>query len=87
MPDIGSDEPVVQSVLAAARSSQLAAKKAMRDLVAKELDSGVPPRDLASLTKRLSDLVDEIEQLEAASEEEKPNARKRSSRKFRPEAI
>jgi hypothetical protein len=38
----------------------------MRDLVAKQLDEGVPPRDLASLTKRLMEIRKEIEVIDAA---------------------
>jgi len=39
----------------------------MRDLIAKQLDEGVPPRDLASLTKRLMEIRKEIEAIDAAS--------------------
>ncbi len=38
----------------------------MRDLIAKQLDDGVPPRDLASLTKRLMEIRKEIEAIDAA---------------------
>ena len=39
----------------------------MRDLIAKQLDEGVPPRDLASLSKRLMEIRKEIEVIDAAS--------------------
>jgi len=39
----------------------------MRDLVAKQLDDGVLPRDLASLTKRLMEIRKEIEAIDAAT--------------------
>lgn len=38
----------------------------MRDLIAKQLDEGVPPRDMASLTKRLMEIRKEIEAVDAA---------------------
>lgn len=60
------DLPVTQSVAAAARGgSRLDLLVAMRDAIAAQLDEGVQPRDLASLTKRLGDLALEIEKLEA----------------------
>lgn len=52
---------------AAARGSRLDLLSAMRDLVAGELDEGVPARDLASLTKRLLEITKEIEALNAAT--------------------
>jgi hypothetical protein len=38
---------------------------ALRDAISKELDAGVPPRDLASLSKRLVDIAVEIEAIDA----------------------
>jgi len=38
---------------------------ALRDKIAAQLDEGVPPRDLASLSLRLVNLVDEIAALDA----------------------
>lgn len=57
-----------QSISAAAKGSSKDLLSAMRDLVAKQLDDGVPPRDLASLTKRLMEITREIEALDAASD-------------------
>lgn len=51
---------------AAASGSRLSLLVAMRDRVATDLDSGVPARDLASLTKRLMEITKEIEAIEAA---------------------
>lgn len=39
---------------------------AMRDKIAGDLDEGVPPRDLASLTRRLLEITREIEAIDAA---------------------
>lgn len=39
---------------------------AMRDKIAADLDEGVPPRDLASLTKRLMEITREIKAIDAA---------------------
>lgn len=39
---------------------------AMRDKIATDLDEGVPPRDLASLTKRLMEITREIKAIDAA---------------------
>lgn len=51
---------------AATSGSQRDLLVAMRDRVAEDLDSGVLPRDLASLTKRLLEIVREIEAIDAA---------------------
>ena len=52
---------------AAADSDPRTLLVATRDLIARTLDEGVPPRDLASLTKRLREVTREIEALDAAS--------------------
>ncbi|GAB3292966.1 hypothetical protein [Pseudoclavibacter terrae] len=70
MSDVGGDEPVQQSVLAAARLDRAALLSAMRDLIATQLDKGVAPRDLASLTKRLADISEELEKLATAGDGE-----------------
>lgn len=41
---------------------------ALRDNISKELDEGVPPRDLASLSKRLVDIANEIAEIDAEVE-------------------
>ncbi len=46
----------------------------MRDLIAKQLDEGVPPRDLASLTKRLMEIRKEIDTLDAATSKDTVSA-------------
>ena len=53
-------------VSAASSGSSLDVLRAMRDLIARALDEGVPPRDLASLTKRLLEITKEIEAADAA---------------------
>jgi hypothetical protein len=50
---------------AAASGSRLDLLVAMRDEIAGKLDEGVPPRDLASLTRRLMEIAEDIEALEA----------------------
>lgn len=57
------------SLLAAAKVSRLELLRALRNLVARRIDAGVPPRDLASLTKRLLDIAREVEELEAIAED------------------
>ncbi len=47
---------------AAASGSRSKLLEAMRDQVAEQLDEGVAPRDLASLTKRLLEITEELEQ-------------------------
>lgn len=84
MVDVGSDEPVSQSVLAAVRRSYLDGLMATRDLIARQLDAGVPPRDLASLTKRLSDVVKEIEKISGGEGGVDVNVEDQT---FRPEAV
>lgn len=40
----------------------------LRDSIAKQLDEGVAPRDMASLSKRLVDIANEIAEIDAALE-------------------
>ena len=51
---------------AAAGGSERDLLVAMRDQIATNLDNGVPPRDLASLTKRLMEITREIKAIDAA---------------------
>lgn len=51
---------------AAAKGSERDLLVAMRDQIATELDNGVPPRDLASLTKRLMEITREIKAIDAS---------------------
>lgn len=53
---------------AAAQGSERDLLAAMRDKIATALDEGVPPRDLASLTKRLNEIRRDIAALDAAEE-------------------
>ena len=56
--------PRRKSVSAAARSGdRLELLKALRDTIAGDITKGVPPRDLASLSRRLVELSKEIEAL------------------------
>lgn len=41
---------------------------ALRDAIARELDAGVPPRDLAALSKRIVDISNEIAEIDAEVE-------------------
>lgn len=52
---------------AASNGSRMDLLAAMRDLIAADLDKGVPARDLASLTKRLLEITKEIEAIHAAT--------------------
>lgn len=56
---------------AASEGTQRDLLVAMRDRIATDLDDGVPARELASLTKRLMDIVREIATIDA---EEKGDA-------------
>lgn len=56
---------------AASEGTQRDLLVAMRDRIATDLDDGVPARELASLTKRLMDIVREIAVIDA---EEKGDA-------------
>lgn len=53
---------------AAAHGSRRDLLVAMRDKIALDLDDGVPPRDLASLSRRLLEITREIESIDAAEE-------------------
>ena len=57
-------EPV-GSITRAAASSRRDLLVALRDSIAKQLDAGVPPRDMASLSLRLVNIADEIAALDA----------------------
>lgn len=70
-------EPVTVAV--AARGSRIGLLRSLRDNIAAQIDEGVPPRDLASLSKRLVDLAAEIAALEAKEDAEAEDAAARSS--------
>ncbi|HCG61407.1 MAG TPA: hypothetical protein DEV22_03195 [Collinsella sp.] len=52
-------------VTAAAKGDRLETLKAMRELIARQLDSCESGRDMASLSKRLIEVMDEIDAIEA----------------------
>lgn len=81
--DIGG-ESVRQKLLPSFRQSREAGLVAMRDLIAEMLDGDVAPRDVASLTKRLDDVSQEIERLSGGGE---AGAVDVSDKAFRPEAV
>jgi hypothetical protein len=58
------------SVAGAARLSRLELLVALRDTIAGEIDGGVPPRDLAALSRRLMELAEDIEEIRAVQAEE-----------------
>lgn len=56
---------------AAATGDQRALLVAMRDRIAKAVaDENCPPRDLASLTKRLDDIAEKLKMIDAQADEE-----------------
>ena len=56
--------PRADNVARAARSGdKLRTLENLRDVIAKEINDGVLARDLASLSRRLVDIMDEIDQL------------------------
>lgn len=56
------------AIRVAADESRRGLLRALRDRIATDIDDGVPPRDLASLSKRLLDISQELEDLEAAED-------------------
>lgn len=61
----GEPVPKRKSVAEAAQSGdRLALLVAMRDRIAKTLSEDCPPRDLASLSRRLQEIAKDIDQLE-----------------------
>lgn len=59
---------------AAGSGSRIAVLRALRTYIARQLDEGVPPRDLASLSLRLVKITEELEKLEADGEDEVADA-------------
>lgn len=49
-----------KSILAATKEGPKSTLEALRDGIAAQLDAGVPPRDWASLSKRLMELEDQL---------------------------
>ena len=65
VPNSPSVPPKSGSITAAAAIGRRDLLVALRDKVAGQIDEGVPPRDLASLSLRLVNLADEIAALDA----------------------
>jgi hypothetical protein len=73
--DEPAETPPVSGVAAAAASgSRLELLLALRAQIAAELEAGVPPRDLASLSLRLVNIAEQIEQLQGDGEDEVTDA-------------
>lgn len=64
----GTPQPLSGSIQTAATGSRRDLLVAMRDMVARNLDEGVPARELAALTRRLLEITKEIEAIDAADE-------------------
>lgn len=60
--------PTPPTVHEAARMSHRDLLVALRDKIAKDVDEGVPARDLASLSRRLLEIAKEIDSIDAADE-------------------
>ena len=52
-------------IASAAQAGRVEMLRALRDNIAEQLDDGVPPRDLASLSRRLIDIDAELRGAEA----------------------
>ena len=60
---------------------------ALRNNIAGQIDAGVPPRDLASLSRRLLEIAAELEALDARAAEEGGSKGDASDGEFNPDAI
>lgn len=67
---MGKVSPIRQTVKAAAAGSSRDLLVALRDQIAEQVDEGVPPRDLASLSRRLMEIRREIEEIDAQEQED-----------------
>lgn len=65
--DVGSSRGDSSIATAAASGDRRALLVSLREHIAKRLDEDVAPRDLASLSKRLVDIANEIAEIDAAS--------------------
>ena len=65
---VGEDGVVEGLVAVAAASSRRALLEALRDKIASDIDVGVHPRELASLSKRLLDIARELDDVAAAED-------------------
>lgn len=59
---------VISTVATAATQGRRALLEALRATIAQQIDNGVPARDLASLSKRLVDISEELDALTAQEE-------------------
>lgn len=63
--------PVIAGAVGrAAKTSRADLLRALRDRIAADIDAGVPARDLASLSKRLLDISQELTDLEGADHDD-----------------
>lgn len=67
VPDDAEPEPVAALNVSSAASSgtRRGLLVALRDRIAVDIDNGVPPRDLASLSRRLLEIARDIESIDA----------------------
>lgn len=56
------------TIVEAGRVSHRALLIALRDKISAEIDEGVPPRDLASLSRRLLEVSEQIDEIELTEE-------------------
>ena len=65
-----ADVPAPKNLKAAAATSERALLVMLRDKLAAEMDSGVPPHTLAPLARQLRDIAKEIEAMDLRAKEE-----------------
>ena len=65
-----ADVPPPKNLKAAAATSERALLVMLRDKIAAEMDSGVPPHTLAPLARQLRDIAKEIEAMDLRAKEE-----------------
>ena len=76
-----------ETVKSAAGTSYRDLLVALRDSIAGQIDAGVPPRDLASLSRRLLEIAAELEALDARAAEEGGSKGDAQDGEFDPDAI
>lgn len=55
-------------VLSSALEGRIEMMRALRDAIARQIDDGVPPRDLSSLSRRLIEIDKELREAETIEE-------------------
>ena len=68
-PDVGAKVP--ELLIEAVGNGKYATLVALRNQIAGMIDAGVPPRDMASLSKRLMEVIEELESVEGLEAEAK----------------